>query len=410
MNPEKIREDFPVLKTRVKGKPIVYFDNSCVTLKPRQVIEAMNAYYNDFTACHGRSAHHLAKQTSEHYEKAREKVAKFIGAKPQECIFTKNTTEGINIVANSLGLKKGDKVITTSYEHNSNILPWKKLEEERGITYEQVEPAAEGEFHMQDFRRKADGKMGLASLTHTSNVSGRSLEASEIREIAKTCHERDAFLMLDGAQSVPHREINVKKLDVDFLVFSGHKMLGPSGTGVLYGRYELLEKMNPFIIGGGNILDYTNGPNPRPIFEKPPDKFEGGLQNYAGAIGLGAAVDYLTKVGMRDIEGYEAGLAKQLYEGLASMKNVEVYGPRDPAKRSALASFTVKGMSPHDVAALLDEEANVYVRSGMHCAHLYHRIIGAKEGTARASLYIYNTKEELGLFLETLGDILKHFA
>jgi cysteine desulfurase/selenocysteine lyase len=400
LNVNKIREDFPILQQKIKGKPVIYFDSACYSLKPRQVVEAMNRFYYEFSSCHGRSVHKFSKQTTDEYEKAREKIAKFINAKPNEIIFTKNTTEGINLVAYSLGLNKGDKVITTNLEHNSNLLPWFMLAKKIGIMHEMTNVTSEGEFDFDNFSEKIDGAK-LVSIFHTSNVMATTVPA---KEIAKICHDNGSLLMLDGAQSVPHKVIDVKKLDADFLAFSIHKMLGPSGVGVLYGKHDILKKMDPFIVGGETIRDVDFG---SPVFEEPPAKFEAGLQNYAGVIGAGEAIEYLNKIKMEDVERYEEKLSEALTEGLSNA-DVILHGPKYHKKRCALAAFTVKDVNPHDVAMLLDDTANIMVRSGMHCCHLFHKhILNLPNGSVRASLYLYNTEEEIKIFLENLEKIVK---
>ena len=402
MDIAKIRADFPILQKKVRGKPFIYFDNSCVTLKPKQVVEAMNLYYSDFTACHGRSNHFFAARATSEYDKAHRTLEKFIGAGEREVSFTKNTTEAINIVANGLDWKPGDKVLTTMMEHNSNLIPWMKLARERGIVHGYVKVDDEGQLDLEDLKAKIDKRTKLVSLVHTSNVTGATINA---REVAKIVHDLGALLMLDSAQAAPHRKLDVRRDDVDFLAFSGHKMLGPSGTGALYGKYDLLLKLNQFIVGGDTVKNATST-SWEP--EDPPAKFEAGLQNYAGAYGFAAAAEYLMRLGMPNVEEYEMGLAKKLYEGLLEIPQLShVYGPRDPARRAALAAFSVKGMPPHQVSIMLDETANIFVRSGMHCAHVYHQeVLGEKLGTVRPSLYIYNTEEELAIFFDALRKIV----
>jgi cysteine desulfurase/selenocysteine lyase len=402
---KKIRADFPILQKTIKGKPIVYFDSSCVTLKPRQVTQAMAAYYEDFTACHGRSIHAFSQKTTEAFEKARETVARFINAQPKECIWTRNTTEGINLIAYSLGFKSGDKVVTTNMEHNSNLLPWMRLVQKSGVKHEMT-LVRDGEFDIEDFKKRVDSKTKLVSVVHTSNVTGTTTPAKEICEIA---HDKGALVLLDGAQSAPHRRIDVKKINADFFAFSGHKMLGPSGMGVLFGKYELLQKMEPFLLGGETVKNVRLDTGYE--LEEPPAKFEAGLQNYAGAIGMGAAAKYLMDVGMDEVEKYEHELAKALLDGFAKYPQISIVGPKDPMRRGAIAAFSIKGIHPHDVALLLDESSNIFLRSGAHCTHMYHQdFLKLMEGTVRPSLYIYNTKEEIAFFFEKLAEVVKYFT
>jgi cysteine desulfurase/selenocysteine lyase len=400
MNVDKVRDDFPILKRQFNGKPIVYFDNACTTFKPKQVIDAVVGYYTEYTGCVGRSVHKLSKKSEEKFEESREKVAKFINAKHDEIIWTKNTTEAMNIVSKGFNFKKGDKVLITNLEHSSGLLPWQIQAEKELINLDFVLCNKDGEFNAEDFKKKIDKKTKVVSLIFTSNVTGTT---APIKEIVKIAHDNDAVVLADGAQTVPHSEINVKKLDLDFLAFSGHKMCGPTGIGCLYGKKELLEKLSPFIVGGETITDADMKSH---VFDKLPHRLEGGIQHYAGAIGLGAAVDYLKKIGMSDIEKYERELAKDLIEGLMNIPNVSLIGPKDWKRKNALAAFTVKGIGPHDVAMFLDHE-NICVRSGMHCAYPFHKFINEPKGSARASLYFYNTKEEIKLFLDKLNYIVK---
>lgn len=390
---EKIRKDFPVLE-----KGIIYMDSACVTLKPRQVVEAMNCYYNEFPACGGRSMHKLGKKVTEEVNKARKTIAKFFNARPEEIVFTKNTTEGINLVAYSLGLKKGDKVVTTDKEHNSNLLPWQKLAK-KGVIHEIVKSNKDNTFDLDKFKKKVKGAK-LVSMVHTSNLDGVTVP---VKEIIRISHEHGALVMLDAAQSVPHKETNVKKLDVDFLACSGHKMLGPSGTGILFAKHHLLEKMQPFIVGGDTVKDttYTTAK-----FEKPPEKFEAGLQNYAGIIGLAEAVKYLKKVGMKNIEKHEQNLNTYITKELLKLKGVEIIGPVNPEQRSGIISFNVKNCDMHEIALLLDKSANIMVRSGAHCVHSWFNAHNLK-GSVRVSLYIYNTEEECNVFIEKLKEVIK---
>lgn len=403
LNVNKIREDFPILKEKIKGKRIVYFDNACMTLKPKQVVEAMNEYYFKYPACAGRSAHKLGTIVTEKYENARKTVQRFIDAKKtEEIIFTRNTTEGLNLVMNSLGLKKGDVVLTTDKEHNSNLLPIQRLAKTLGIKHEIVYSNEDNTFNLENFKRQMSKKVKLVSMVHTSNVDGVTIPAKEIIKIA---HDYGALVLLDGAQSVPHKEVNVKKLDVDFLAWSGHKMCGPTGTGALYGRFHLLEKLSPFLLGGDTVIDTTyTSYTP----EKIPARFEAGLQNYAGAMGFGAACNYVRKIGRDNIEKHEHKLNKFATDKLTEFKEVKIIGPKDPRLRSGIISFIVEGVSVHDVSLMLDETANVMIRSGAHCVHSWfnaHKLAGSD----RASLYLYNTEEEIEIFVNALRKVIEFF-
>lgn len=404
LNVKKIRADFPVLQQKLKGKPIVYFDNACMSLKPRQVVEAMNRYYYEFPACAGRSYHKLSQKVTDEYEKARAVVQRFVGAKkPEEIIFTRNTTEGLNLVMTSLGLKRGDVVLTTDKEHNSCLLPVQRLAKEQGIRHEIVFSKDDGTFDIEQFRRKMSNKVKLVSMVHTSNLDGTTIPA---REVIKIAHDHGALVMLDGAQSVPHKEIDMRKLDVDFLAFSGHKMCGPTGMGALYGKAALLERLRPFLLGGDTVIDTTyTSYTP----EKIPARFEAGLQNYAGALGFAAACDYLKSIGPGNIEKHEHGLNKMATEKLSQFKNVKILGPSDSKSRGGIISFIAESINVHDIALMLDESANVMIRSGAHCVHSWfnaHKI----PGSARASLYLYNTAEEIEIFANALKKVIGFFA
>jgi cysteine desulfurase/selenocysteine lyase len=398
MNTEKIREDFPALNQKFGGKPVIYFDNACMTLRPKQVIEAMNEYYEKYPGCVGRSNHKFGKLATQKYHEAREVIAKFIGAKPKEVVFTRNTTEGINLVANALRLEKNDVVVSSDREHNSNLIPWQILAE-KGIKHVIVKSNMDDTFSLDNFSDAMSRDVRLASVVHTSNLDGYTLPAKGIIKIA---HDNNSLVLLDAAQSMPHKDVDVKKLDVDFLAFSGHKMLGPTGTGVLYAKYELLEELHTFMTGGETVEKTTYDTH---TFLKPPEKFEAGLQNYAGAMGLAAATKYLDKVGRDNIEKHETEMNKIITEGMKNMP-VKIVGVQNPELRGGVVPFIVKGVHYHDVALMLDNMANIMIRSGQHCAHSWFAARGI-EGTARASLYLYNTKDECKIFLENMEKICK---
>lgn len=396
---EKIREDFPVLKKTVNNKPIIYMDSACMTLRPIQVIDKINEYYREYPSCGERSLHKFGKRVDEEVEKSRNIIKKFINAKRmEEIVFTKNTTEGINLLANSLGLKQGDIVLGTDKEHNSNLLPWQKLAS-KGVKYEVVMSGKDDNFSFENFKEKMNRGVKLVSMVHMSNLDGTTTPA---KEIVKTAHENEALVLLDGAQSVPHRPLDVRKLDVDFLAFSGHKMMGPSGIGVLYGKKDLLEKLPAFMVGGGTVVDTTHY---EAKFEELPQKFEAGLQNYAGIIGLGEAAKYLMKIGKENIEKHEIELNRRVTEGVEGFERLSLIGPREAEKRGGIISFNINGVSSHEIAMMMDEMENICVRSGAHCVHSWfnaHKL----DGSVRASLYIYNTPEECDKFVETLKRVI----
>jgi len=399
MNAEKLRNDFAVLWHRIKGKPIIYLDSACQSLRPRLVVDKMSQYYNEYPACGARSQHKLGKRVDEEVAKAREIARKFFGARnADEIVFTKNTTEGINLVANSLGLQKGDVVITTDKEHNSNLIPWQMLSQKTGIAHEIVEFG--NVEALRDAVKRAGKKTKLVAMGQTSNLDGESIPAEEIIKIA---HDNNALVLLDGAQSAPHKQIDLKKLDADFFVCSGHKMLGPSGTGILYGKQELLEKLQPFIVGGDTVVESTYK---TAEFEKAPAKFEAGLQNYAGIVGLGEALSYLARIGMSEIEAHDYLLNKKITDAIGEMDGLHLLGPKDARQRGSIFSFNISGVEPNNVAIMLDESANVMVRSGAHCCHSWfnaHKM----QGSVRASTYLYNTEEDVRVFIDELKKIAK---
>lgn len=399
INYEKIKNDFPLLNKQIKGKPIVYFDSACMSLKPKQVIEAMNEYYFDFPACAGRSSHKLGEMTTKKVKEARQIVANFINADEQEIVFTRNTTEAINLLANSLDLKKGALVLTTDKEHNSNLIPWQVMVKKKGIRHEIVQSNNDGTFNIEKYKELVRGTK-LVSMVHTSNLDGTTIPAKEIIKIA---HENGALVFLDAAQSAPHKQINVKDLDVDFLAFSGHKMLGPTGTGVFYGKYNLLEKLEPFMVGGDTV-EYSTYTDHKML--KAPEKFEAGLQDYAGIIGLGEAVRYLESIGFDNIREHELKLNRYITEEINKLPRIKIIGSNDPALRSGIVSFYIDGVDMHQFALMLDEMSNVMIRSGQHCVHSWFNDKKIKN-SARVSLYFYNAIEEAEIFISSLNKIMK---
>ncbi|VVB93984.1 Cysteine desulfurase [uncultured archaeon] len=408
MDISKIRLDFPALWKKWNGKYPIYFDNACMTLKPKQVIDSMNEYYNEYPVCGGRSIHKMAKKVDEKVTEAREKFQKFLGAScPEEIIFTRNTTEGLNLVANSLELKKGDIVLTTDREHNSNLIPWQIQAHKRGIKHMVVYSNPDNTFNIPQFEEivSKNKNVRLVSMVHTANLDGYTIPAKEIIKIA---HEHGALVMLDGAQSAPHKHVDMKALDVDFFALSVHKMAGPTGMGVLYGKQHLLSELAPFIVGGDTVSDTTyDGAK----FLPPPEKFEAGLQNYAGIIGSGAAVDYLNNIGLSDIEEHEKRLNTIITKGIKDMPGLKIIGPQEPGMRGGIIAFTVelpKGGDAHDIALVLDETENIEVRSGAFCVHSWFNYRKC-EAAVRASLYLYNTEEEARKFIDVLGKTIGLF-
>jgi len=395
-NPEKYRKDFPIL-----SKKIIYFDNACMSLKPKQVIDKMNEYYLKYTGCAGRSSHRFSKKVEEEVERARVSVKKLINAKKAlEIIFTRNTTEGINLVANGLDFKQGDEVIISDKEHNSNLIPWLKLKKEKGIKLVVINSNEDNTFNLKEFGEKINSKTKLVSIVHTSNLDGVT---NPIKEISKISHENNALLLVDGAQGVPGKRVDVKDLDIDFLSFSGHKMLGPSGIGVLYGKEHLLKGLNQFIVGGETVKDSTYEEYE---IEDLPMKFEAGLQDYAGIIGMGEACRYLEKVGLKNIEEHEIKLNSIITKELGDYEKIQIIGPKDSKKRSGIFSFNIKGVDPHNISKILDVSKNIMTRSGAHCVHSWfnkHNL----QGSVRASMYFYNTEEEVRVFAEEVKKLLE---
>jgi cysteine desulfurase/selenocysteine lyase len=402
MDSNVIREDFPLYSS--KDKDIIYLDSACQTLRPRQVIEAMDAYYTDFPACGGRSVHRLATEVSIKVDEARERIARFIGApRPENVIFTKNCTEALNLVAKGLPLRKGEVVVTSDIEHNSNHVPWMQVQRQKGVERRFVETPDDGLFDLERLKAAVDGRTKVVSLVHTNNITGTTIPGREVVQIA---HEKGALVMLDGAQTAPHQKVDVRALDVDLYAFSMHKMLGPSGVGVLYAKDGVIDDVEPLISGGGAVgLTDRDKVEYLPI----PERFEGGLLNYAGIIGSGAAVDYLAAAGMEEVEAHDRLLNARTTKGLEGIGEVEILRPLDPGQRSSVLSFNVNGMNSHDVAMILDEMAKVAIRSGMHCVHPYF-LARKMPGAARASFYLYNTIEECDKFVSAVASLAQTFA
>jgi cysteine desulfurase/selenocysteine lyase len=397
MDVNKIRRDFPLLA----DKGMVYFDTACQSLRPQVVTDAVTEYYTRFPACSGRSMHHLAATVTQKVDEARAALAKFLNAaKKEEIVFTRNTTESINLVANALTFKPGDTIVISDKEHNSNLIPWQKLCRQKGAVLRIVPTHADGTFDLDTYAKLLDGQVRLVSLGHTSNLDGVTIPAAEVIKLA---HQAGALVLLDAAQSAPHRQINVRTLDADFVAFSGHKLMGPSGTGVLYGKLALLEEMEPFLVGGDTVATSTYD---SAEFLPPPEKFEAGLQDYAGIIGLGAAVQYLHKIGFEAIQKQELEVTRALDEGLRSMPGLHIIGPADPALRGGITTFYIDGVDSHRIALMLDQMRGIMCRSGQHCAHAWFHARGIT-GSVRASAYVYNTVEEAQLLIDHLIKIRK---
>jgi cysteine desulfurase / selenocysteine lyase len=392
MNVQKIREDFLILRD------VIYLDSAATSLTPEPVLKATQDFYHLYRANVGRGVYRMAQLADQRYRDAHKKVAKFIGAREGATVFTKNTTESINTVACGLNWKRGDKVITTLLEHHSNLLPWMRLKE-KGVELVIVKPDEKGYLNPTDFERAVDDRTKLVAISHVSNVLGT---IAPLKEISRICRDRGASLLVDGAQSVPHMPMDVTDLGCDFLCFSGHKMLGPTGTGVLWIRSA--ESLEPLLVGGGMVEDVSLEGYER---KRGYEGFEAGTPDISAGIGLGAAIDYLGKIGIEEIGVHETKLAEKLLNGLQEVEGVEIYGPKDMKDRGGVVSFNFMGLLPHEVALMLDQASNIAVRSGHHCCIPLMKHLGLQQGSIRASLYLYNTVSEIEKLLETLEEIAK---
>ena len=400
---EVLRKDFSILDQIVNDEPLVYLDNAATTQKPTQVLEAIAAYYAKDNANVHRGVHTLAERATAAYEAARERVRSFIhAASTKEVLFTRGTTTGLNWVARYAEsvLQPGDEVLISVMEHHSNTIPWQEACKKTGarLIYAYLK---DGMLDLADFRSKLTEKTRFVALAHVSNVLG---VVNPIKEIAELVHKTNALLLVDGAQSVPHMKIDVQDLDVDFFAFSGHKMLGPTGIGVLYGKEELLERMSP-VEFGGEMIDFVY--EQEATWKELPWKFEAGTPNIVGAIGLAAAIDYLDKIGMETVHQYEQELIAYVFPRLQAVEGLTIYGSEDLTQRSGVISFNLAGLHPHDVATALDYEG-VAVRAGHHCAQPLLSYLGVA-ATVRASFYLYNTKADCDKLVEALQKTKEFF-
>ena len=400
VNSYELRNDFPIFRKKINGKELVYLDNASTTQKPNSVINSITDFYTNYNSNIHRAVYQLAEEATALYEQSREKIANFINVRPEEIIFTRNTTESINLIAHSwarTNLKKDDGIAISELEHHSNIVPWQILAQEIGTRLEYVGIDNNGFLDLEHLIDLISSKkVKLVSLSHMSNVLGTIVP---IERIIKIAHENDIPVLVDGAQSVPHMPVDVKKMDCDFLVFSAHKMLGPTGVGVLYAKKEFLEKMRPFMGGGDMIKEvfkfHTN-------YNEVPYKFEAGTPNIADVVGFGAAIDYLKKIGMENVRKHEIDMTKYALESILSMEYVTVYGPRDPNYRGGVISFNIADIHPHDLATIMNDHG-IAIRSGHHCAQVLMQRLDVP-ATSRASFYIYNTKEEIDKFVNAIKE------
>ncbi len=411
-----ISKDFAILSRTVRdGRRLVYLDSGATSQKPRQVLDAERDFYENHNAAVHRGAHQLAEEATDLYEEARRTVARFIGAADNEVVFTKNSTEGVNLLAYAMSnagtagpeaarfvVGPGDEIVVTEMEHHANLLPWQQLCIRTGATLRWLSLTDDGRLDLASLNDVINERTKLVALVHQSNILGT---VNPVKEIAARAHEVGAMVMLDAAQSVPHTAVDVVDLDVDFLVFSGHKMLGPTGIGVLWGRYELLEVLPPFLTGGSMIevvhID-------RATFAPPPQRFEAGVPMAAQAIGLAAACDYLSEIGMDRVAAHEHALTELALEGLQAIPGVRIVGPPDSVERGGAVSFTVEGIHPHDVGQVLDD-LGIAVRVGHHCAWPVVRRFGVP-ATTRATFYIYNGAQDVQALVDGVREVQRFFG
>jgi len=400
VNSYELRNDFPIFKKKINGKDLVYLDNASTTQKPYSVINSITDFYSNYNSNIHRAVYQLAEEATELYEQSRKKIANFINVRPEEIIFTRNTTESINLIAHSWArsnLKKDDVIAITEIEHHSNIVPWQILCQEIGTRLDYVGIDESGFLDVEYLIELISSrKIKLVSISHMSNVLGTIVP---IERIIKVAHQYDIPVIVDGAQSVPHMPVDAKNLDCDFLVFSAHKMLGPTGVGVLYAKKEFLEKMKPFMGGGDMIKEvfkfHTN-------YNEVPYKFEAGTPNIADVVGFGAAVDYLEKTGMENIRKHEIYLTEYALESMQSLNYITIYGPMDSKFRGGVISFNIADIHPHDLATIMNDHG-IAIRSGHHCAQVLMQRLDVP-ATSRASFYIYNTKEEIDKFVNVIKE------
>ena len=405
----KYKKDFPIFARKVRGgNPLIYLDSGATSQKPESVISAEANFYRTINAAVHRGAHLLAEEASEAYESARANVAKFIGANTDEVVFTKSATESLNMVAYSLGnqgstphISAGDEIVVSEMEHHANLIPWQQLAKRTGAKLTWFSITKDGRLDLSDISKVITKKTRIVAITHQSNVFGTIVP---LTEITKAAHSVGALVVLDACQSAPHFAIDVKKLDVDFLAFSGHKTLGPTGVGVLWGKAEVLEKLEPALFGGSMVDSVTME---GATWASAPRKFEAGVPNMAQAVGLSAAIDYLNIVGMDKIFEHEQELTQQLLTGLSKISGVNVVGPLDMKDRGGVISFTVDGVHPHDVGQVLDQYG-IAVRTGHHCAWPLMKKLNLV-GTTRASFHLYNDSDDINALLEAIEKVKSYF-
>lgn len=403
---QDVRQLFPILHQEVNGNPLVYLDSAATSQKPLSVIKALDEYYQGYNSNVHRGVHTLGTKATDGYEGAREKVRAFINASStEEVIFTRGTTTALNMVASSYArdnLNEGDEIVITYMEHHSNIIPWQQVAKKTGATLKYIPLEEDGTISLEKVKETVTPNTKIVSMAHVSNVLGT---INPIKEVAKIAHNLGAIMVVDGAQSTPHIRVDVQDLDVDFFAFSSHKMCGPTGVGVLYGKKQLLENMEP-VEFGGEMIDFVGLHDS--TWKELPWKFEGGTPIIAGAIGLGAAIDFLEEVGLENIEAHEHKLAEYALHRMAEIEGITVFGPNDPMNRAGLVTFNIEGVHPHDVATVLDAEG-IAVRAGHHCAQPLMKWLNVS-ATARASFYLYNTTDDIDKLVKGLVKTKEYFS
>ena len=403
-DPQVVKKDFPILKREVNGHQLVYLDSGATSQKPVQVLDAERIYYEKHNANVHRGAHTLGDEATHLYDVSREKVAEFIGARKEEVIFVRNTTEAINLVSYTWGLdnlKKDDVIVTTMMEHHSDMVPWQEVARRTGARVEVVGITDEGLVDLDDYAKKLKLKPKMVALVQVSNALGT---VNPVTEMTKMAHKAGALVLIDGAQAVPHMSVNVKEIGCDFYAFSGHKMLGPMSIGVLWGRMEILKKMSPFLTGGGMINEVSTTES---SWAEVPEKFEAGTPNVAGSVGLMSAIEYLERLGMENVREHDKEIVEYAITELNKVQNLVILGPKNPGIRSGSVSFTYEGVHAHDIATILDSEG-VAVRSGHHCTMPLHKAMGIA-ASVRASFNVYTTKEDIDALVKALAKVKEVF-
>ena len=402
----KIRGDFPILNREVYGKPLVYLDNAATSQKPRSVIQALTDYYEGYNANVHRGVHALSMEATDRYEEARRKVAAFIGAEsPESIVWTRNTTEGINLVAHSWArehIKPGDEIVVSQMEHHSNLVPWQQVARQQDAVLRIMPLTEEGTLDPEQIDSFFNARTRLLAIAHVSNSLGT---INPVKELAARARAVGASVLLDGAQSVPHMPVDVADLDCDFMAFSGHKMMGPTGIGVLYAKRDILEEMEPYLTGGEMVLEVWND---RATWNELPMRFEAGTPNIADPIALGAAVDYLSDLGMENVRQHEKELTEYALAAFQELEELDLFGPRDVNIRGGIVPFHSADIHPHDIGTFLDREG-IAIRTGHHCTMPLMRTLGVA-ATARASFYVYNTEEEVDKLVDALKAALRYFG